>query len=482
MSQKENLFLVFDQGGHATRGLVFDESENIVCRAECSIETFTKGERIVEHDPVEMIDSFFQVLEELEILLGDDFFKISQAGLATQRSSLVCWDRLSGNALSPIVSWQDRRALSDIPQFENVKDQIHEKTGLYLNPHYGATKMRWLLANEPSLNECLASGNLSMAPLASFILFHLLKGRPFCVDPANASRTLLMDYKKLCWDEFLLSTFGIASSVLPDIYHTKADYGVLKYKQTEIPLRVCTGDQSAAIYMMGEPSSDTVYANIGTGAFLQQYNNLPPQLDNEKVLASIVYASQNKRAYVIEGTVNGAGSAFEWLAKKTGFGGYSKKLDEWSARHPSPPIFMNGVSGVGSPFWVSDMKSYFLSDDSIEAQFVGVLESLVFLMQANLSAIERIGHAMSRIIVSGGLSNSHVICQKLADLSCMRVSRTRETEATALGVFFLLKGESFEQQMICEDFLPSNNVSLNQRYIEWLKEMRLLCNHDLLKP
>lgn len=467
------MFLIFDQGGHATRGLVFDESGNIVCRAECAIQTITNNELIVEHDPNEMITSFYRVLDELAVLLDDDFSRISEAGLATQRSSLVCWDKKNGGALTPVISWQDRRALSDLPCYKSENDKIHELTGLYLNPHYGATKMRWCLTHESSLKSPLASGDLCIAPLASFILFHLIEGRPFVVDPANASRTLLMNYKTLSWEASLLALFNIPKSVLPEIVNTQFNYGVLNYKNTNIPLRLCTGDQSAAIFMNGKPKDDDVFINVGTGAFVQQIAVKAPVLSQEKILASVVYANEANKTYVYEGTVNGAGSALDWLAQKEGVESYAAHLDKWSAECESPPIFINGVSGVGSPFWLPKLKSEFLTEASVEDKFIGVLESIVFLIYTNMLAFQNEAGQVRRIQMSGGLSNSRVICQKMADLSSLPVFRAAESEATALGGYFLLRGQSGGEDVDVKGqlILPEANSALKQRYRQWKKRM-----------
>ena len=36
------------------------------------------------------------------------------------------------------------------------------------------------------------------------------------------------------------------------------------------PLTVMTGDQSAVLYAYGQPDTDTVYINMGTGVFIQR--------------------------------------------------------------------------------------------------------------------------------------------------------------------------------------------------------------------
>ena len=39
-----------------------------------------------------------------------DSTRVRAAGMATQRSSVLAWKHDSGEALSPLLSWQDRRA------------------------------------------------------------------------------------------------------------------------------------------------------------------------------------------------------------------------------------------------------------------------------------------------------------------------------------------------------------------------------------
>ena len=106
---------------------------------------------------------------------------------------MACWDRNTGVALSPVISWQDRRNAEWLKQLEPRRDWIRARTGLVLTPHYGASKMRWCLDHLPAVRRAADANDLAMGPLASFIAFRLLSERPFVVDPANASRTQLWD-------------------------------------------------------------------------------------------------------------------------------------------------------------------------------------------------------------------------------------------------------------------------------------------------
>ena len=50
-------------------------------------------------------------LDKIKLVLGDNVKNIIAAGFAGQGSSLLCWDNKTGEALSPVLSWQDIRPL-----------------------------------------------------------------------------------------------------------------------------------------------------------------------------------------------------------------------------------------------------------------------------------------------------------------------------------------------------------------------------------
>jgi glycerol kinase len=55
----------------------------------------------IEQDGVEIRASVTAVLHQLRQETG---FSIVRAGVATQRSSVIAWDRLTGQPLSPVLS------------------------------------------------------------------------------------------------------------------------------------------------------------------------------------------------------------------------------------------------------------------------------------------------------------------------------------------------------------------------------------------
>lgn len=479
MARSSPLFLALDQGGHASRALVFDTGGRVVAAAQRHIATRRPSVNRVEHDPQELLASVRQVCQSVARQLGARVDNICCAGLATQRSTIVCWDRDTGRALSPVISWQDRRAARRIQDLTSHATRVHKITGLVLSAHYGASKLAWCLEHLSAVRHAHKQNKLAAGPLASFILANLLLERPLLADPVNASRTLLWDCRKRDWSPQLMKLFTIPAEILPRCVPNRHLFGHLQLANHRIPLTVVTGDQPAALFANGKPQAQSVYVNLGTGAFIQQlYGATPPKAG--ALLGSVLWQDKQHALYVLEGTVNGAGSALLWLRVRLGI---SEKrmlagIAAWLNTDSEAPLFINGVSGLGSPYWVSDARSYFIGHGSEAQKFVAVIESIVFLLRTNLDCIRAVHLPMRRIVVSGGLAQWDGLCQKLADIIGLTVRRPGVHEATARGLARLLGARSRATKPDVV-FKPRNNPSLQHRYNRWQKVMRQqLCSRD----
>ena len=67
-------------------------------------------------------------------------------------------------------------------------------------------------------------------------------------DYSNASRTMLYDIHKCCWDKEILAKFNIPESMLPEVKPSSYIYGHTDPAVTggEIPVCGAAGDQQAA--------------------------------------------------------------------------------------------------------------------------------------------------------------------------------------------------------------------------------------------
>ena len=165
------------------------------------------------------------------------------------------------------------------------------------------------------------------------------------------------------------------------------------------------------------------------------------------LLTSIGYTDAQSTHYFLEGTVNGAGSALNWIKEQYPKDDWWEQLPQWLAEITEPPIFINSIGNIGSPWWYTDLEpGFFNSIDNnihnsneshnIEHRAVAVVESILFLVLNNLDLM-RESATIQQLYLSGGVSRLDGLCQKLANLSQLPVIRFEARETTAKGIAWL---------------------------------------------
>jgi glycerol kinase len=465
------LYVAIDQGGHATRASAYDATGALEGAALVTIATQRNALGHIEHDPEEIVSSVRTGLAELARIVPVSRWEA--AGFAVQRSSLVCWDAIDGQALSPVISWQDTRNAQWLKGLARKAEDVQRLTGLPLSPHYGASKLRWCLDHLPEVRSAAAQSRLHAGPLACYLLHRLLRERPFLADASTAARTLLWSPFERGWSDELLGLFGIPRAVLPRATGTSGDFGTLECEGRPVTVSVCNGDQSVVPFAAGPLDRDAAYVNLGTGAFV-----LRPTADAlhaPPLLTSVIRADAEHFDFALEGSVNGAGAALEWLEHHHGAAAIRllALLADEELTDDSAPFFLNGVAGLASPFWRPDFESTFVGEGTDLQLCRAVLESVAFLIKANLDEMDRHRPQPTRLVASGGLAENRLLCRMLACLSESPVDRGSDREATSRGLAFLVAGEpaGFTGPPV-ERFEPEFDQSLLARYLKWLELMR----------
>ena len=463
------LVLAIDQGTHSSRALVFDARGGIVARGEREIALVRPQPDWAEQDAEEIVASVRAAVAQAVAELGPRAVDVEAAGLSSQRASCVCWDRVTGAPLSPVFSWQDRRMHARIDALQAHGDDVHRRTGLFLSPHYGASKLRWALDHLPQVARALEAGRLAWGPMASFLAFRLLGERPLAADPQCAARTQLWNLHTRDWDPELLRLFNLPAGCLPSSARTCRYWGTLACGGIEVPLRAVNGDQSAAVFAFGWPEAESAYVNIGTSAFVQRALLRPPG-HVPRQLTGIILDDGSTTVYMVEGNVNGAGAGLEWLSAQLGIDDLTAQLPAWLERPAPPLLFLNGIAGLGGPFWQARFDSRFVGDDAEPwQQAVALVESIAFLLQANVEHMAPYVPPLARIRVSGGVSRLDGLCRRLASLNGVPAHRRDDPEASARGIAYLAGGRpaQWNTGSAQDIFEPQPDAGLRERYRRW---------------
>ncbi len=444
MGESTACTLVIDQGTHASRALLVGAQGAVL--HSCTRDVYLKrAQARVEQDATQLRETVEAALMDGLAYARSHDRQVVRAALATQRSTVVAWDTLTGEPLAPALSWQDTRTVTRLAGLVDDAREIARRTGLRLSAHYGASKLAWLLREVPAVLQAAERGRLTLGPLAAFLLFHLVEGSPRQVDHANASRTLLWNLADRDWDPWLLARFGIDSRWLPVCRPVRNDYGWLA-AAPEVPITAVSGDQTAALFADGAPAADRACVNLGSGGFVLAITGAQPR-PQDRLLAGLADSAAGEALFYLEGTINGAGAALSWARKRWQAAIPDEALDACLASAQAPPVFLNAVGGLGSPWWRTDLHPRLLDTGPaacIETPAVciaAVLESIAFMVASNIEELRgRHGLALAGIKLSGGLSRIGGLCQRIADLSGLPVLASEEPEATARGAAWLAAG------------------------------------------
>ncbi|MEH6650703.1 MAG: FGGY family carbohydrate kinase [Motiliproteus sp.] len=487
---KNALYLVLDQGGDGSRATVYDRHGQLISLTRQSVSTQRPRPHYVEQDPSELVKSLRTCINRvIKTLSYQQLQRLCCWGLVCQRSSLIGWDRSNGQPLTPVISWQDTRAEWPDRWHRSQLETIRQRSGLYPSLHHGATKMRWCVDHIETVAQAVADQRLVLTPLASYLAIaltssaagdHPLPSLPsrqalqfnnLYIDESSAQRTLLWNSQQRQWDDELRDIFGIDQQWLPPLQPCLADWGTLHIKpQLSLPGRFVGGDQGCAHLGSGASQPGTVKVNLGTGGFISlatQHSTQPP----EGLLLSLVSSDHSRQQWMLEGTINGVGSALAWLRQfETTLNQHctSTTHHQQTSLHQAPGMFINSVSGLGSPFWRNDIEPYFIGSHSAEQRYSAVIESILFLIQIHIERLEQAGYPIQQLELSGGVSQTPGLAQHLATLTGKAVQQQLHSEMTASGLAYLLAGQPSQWPTTdISHYQPASNPLLQQRYIDW---------------
>ncbi|MCO6414269.1 MAG: hypothetical protein J5I92_16140 [Thiogranum sp.] len=464
--------LAIDQGTHASRALVLDSSGRVLAQRQHPVSLSRPQPGRAEQDGNELLASVqCCVTDVLGDLATPQRDAVRCCGITTQRSTVLAWQR-DGTPVAAAINWQDTRGAPQLQALQDRADAVQRLSGLPLSPHYGATKLHFL-------HQLYPDPDLHLGPLAAFLVYRLSDGNALAADHTNAQRMQLLDIHAREWSRTLCDWFGVPLQSLPPCRPVCADYGGLD--NSDIAITAVCGDQNAAWFGSGAPENDCVLVNLGSGAFLMARQDHAAAIPG--LLSSLVYSDAAHSDYVTEGTVNGAGNALQWLQNEYGVTDIESHLAHWLQEIDEPPLFLNTVGGLGSPWWREGLAPRFAGDCEHlghAALAAGVAESIVFLLQFNLERVQQ-RQPVRRLRVSGGLSRVDPLCQKLANLSDCPVQRSDHREASARGVAWLAAGRpgDWSTQSAAQHFTPRADKPLQARYRRFIEQLReYIESHD----
>ena len=246
-----------DQGTTGTRFMVFSHDGKVVSSEYLEHEQIYPQPGWVEHNPMEIWDKTQQVIKGAMAKKAITADEISGIGVTNQRETTVVWDKKTGNPVHNAIVWQDTRT-RDICQKlidEKFEPVVKRKTGLVVATYFSGPKIQWILDHVKGTRAAAEKGDVLFGNIDTWVIWWLTggpNGGAHVTDYSNASRTMLMDLKKLEWDDELLKKLRVPRAMLPQIRPSsdKKFYGTTRRNGPvggAVPVCADLGDQQAAL-------------------------------------------------------------------------------------------------------------------------------------------------------------------------------------------------------------------------------------------
>ena len=358
----KKFIISIDQGTTSSRVILFKTKGKIEFISQYEFKQYFPKNGWVEHNPNEIWSTTLKALKNVINKANKIRGHIISIGITNQRETTILWNKKTGKPIYNAIVWQDRRTQEYCKKLKNKKyeNDFRKKTGLFIDPYFSATKVRWILDNIKESKKLLKSNNLLFGTVDTFLIWKLTKGKQHLTEATNASRTMLFNINNNKWDHEILKKLNIPKSILPEVKNSADDFGKTDKKiiGKEIPISAVLGDQQAAA--VGQTCFDkgSIKSTYGTGAFVIMNTGSKKINSKNKLLTTICYRLNNKTTYALEGSIFIAGAGIQWLRDKMKL---IKKAPETEKIARSSNIndgiyVVPAFSGMGAPYWRPDAR------------------------------------------------------------------------------------------------------------------------------
>lgn len=433
--------LAVDEGTSNCKAILVDQEGAVLASAFAGVNTHYPRSGWVEQDASEIWASTIKAIQACLAKRGD--VDIIALGISNQRESALIWDRRTGKALGPVVSWQCRRTA---PACEALKAGGHEpeilaRTGLMLDPLFSASKLAWLLE---AYGQDIADENVCVGTVDSWLIWNFTGGLVHATDGSNAARTQLFNLADRQWDTHLCELFGVPPVMLPQVFDSSHIFGTTRQVEglpDGIAIAGAIGDSHGALFGHGGVKAGDCKITFGTGSSVMM-NIAEFTVPPKGVTTTIAWSLLGAPTYALEGNILVSASILPWTAALLGLGDVEALLDlAQSVDSCDGVCLVPAHVGLGSPHWKSSVRGLIsgLSFTTGPAHLArAAIESMALQVHDVMAIIKANSeHKIERLFVDGGPSQNQFIMGMVANYLDHPVTICKNSEASAIGAAYL---------------------------------------------
>jgi len=439
-----SLILAIDQSTSATKVMLFDESGTIVDKTSREHRQIYPQPGWVEHDPEEIWQNLLIATAELCARFEGRLSDICSVSIANQRETFVVFDRETSKPLHNAIVWQCRRGDPICQQltYDGHGEMVKEKTGLKLDTYFPASKIAWLLGEQPELNAKIRSGEAFVSTIDAYLIHRLTGEQVFATDHTNASRTLLYNIHELKWDEELCDLFDVPKHALPEVRNCNSKYGdtdIAGLLPTAVPICGVMGDSQASLFAQRCFQPGTGKATFGTGTSVLINIGHQASAKCEGSILALAWVLDGKPTYALEGIINYSSATIAWLRDQLGMLTNAAESETLArdVEDNGGVYLVPAFAGLSAPHWNAAARAAIvgMSGHTQKAHIVrAALEAISYQIRDVLDMFSTEAEVFPQAMYAdGGPTQNSFLMQFTADMTQLDWTVAEVTESSALG-------------------------------------------------
>lgn len=477
---KEPLILTIDFGTQSVRAGLFNKKGEIVGLEKVKYEPayFSKNPGWAEQDPEYYFNSLCKATNALVKKHNDKLDDVLGIVIDVFRDSLVLTDKV-GKPTRPCILWLDERRAECKNKLPLLSRAIFKLVGM--GPTVDLNRKRamanWIQENEPDVWKKTDK----VMFVSTFINYKLIG--EFIDSPSCQAGHLPIDFKngvfyKNAHKHLKGQVFGVTNDKLCELKKCGEVLGTITEeaaKVTGLPvgMKLFAGgsDKSAETLGLGVIDDKTAAISYGTACTVEvprtKYTDAEPFLP--------AYPGIINGTYDLDVQVYRGYWMLNWFAKEFGSGQTIENIidetDTIQKLNKEIEKIAPGSEGlVLQPYWGPGLRRPLakgavvgFSDRCTKIHmYRAIIEGIAYCLREGLELFEkkRLHHKVDKIRISGGGSQSDIICQITADVFNKPVSRIQTFECSSLGAAmagFIAAGE-FKNKKEAADAMVHQSV------------------------
>ena len=274
-------------------------------------------------------------------------------------------------------------------------------------------------------------------------------------------------------------------SILPEVLESDAFYGQSEALIKKLPIYGVIGDQQSAAIGQKCFNFGDIKSTYGTGCFILLNTGKNIAYSKNGLLSTVAYKINGEITYALEGSIFMAGAIIDWLKNNLQVFDNFNELEDIlkNTSINSEIVMVPAFTGLGAPHWQPNSRATIsgLTRDSNKNEIIASsvqsisLQTYDLMNAINEDTKKLFENPLNSIRVDGGMTENDWFMQNLSDICDIKISKSNEQEATALGAASL---SALGSQEIND--LKEFNVNLYKNK-EFLPQMENQTREEIIK-